>query len=119
MTLHVFFCFPETAGKTLEEVEEMFKSGRPPWKTGVRRDITAKERGNVGADDEKKEPTDEEKAREEQLRQALEESRAQDAGVEDTRVEDTRGEDTRVEDLLANQTRVEERPAWSLHHDHH
>jgi hypothetical protein len=35
MTLHVFFLFPETAGKTLEEVEEMFTQGIPAWKTGV------------------------------------------------------------------------------------
>lgn len=35
MTLHVFFLFPETAGKTLEQVEEMFIEGVPAWKTGV------------------------------------------------------------------------------------
>ncbi|KAI5806989.1 high affinity glucose transporter [Geopyxis carbonaria] len=35
MTLHVFFLFPETAGKTLEQVEEMFIEGGPAWKTGV------------------------------------------------------------------------------------
>lgn len=33
MTIHVFFAFPETAGKTLEEVDEIFTSGVPAWKT--------------------------------------------------------------------------------------
>ncbi|KAJ5445775.1 Major facilitator superfamily domain general substrate transporter [Penicillium cf. griseofulvum] len=36
MTVHVFFAFPETAGKTLEEVETMFTTpGLVPWKTAV------------------------------------------------------------------------------------
>jgi MFS family permease len=35
MTIHVFFMFPETSGKTLEEVEEMFLMGVPAWKTHV------------------------------------------------------------------------------------
>lgn len=36
MTVHVFFCFPETAGKTLEEVETMFTTpGLKPWTTSV------------------------------------------------------------------------------------
>ncbi|KAJ5089299.1 hypothetical protein N7532_007983 [Penicillium argentinense] len=35
MTLHVFFCFPETAGKTLEEVEGLLSSNRPAWRTAV------------------------------------------------------------------------------------
>ncbi|CRG86023.1 High-affinity glucose transporter [Talaromyces islandicus] len=42
MTIHVFFGFPETAGKTLEETEAMFEDpngikyiGTPPWKTHV------------------------------------------------------------------------------------
>ncbi|KAJ5258419.1 hypothetical protein N7524_009975 [Penicillium chrysogenum] len=36
MTVHVFFAFPETAGKTLEEVETMFSTpGLTPWKTAV------------------------------------------------------------------------------------
>ncbi|GAM39429.1 hypothetical protein TCE0_034f10975 [Talaromyces pinophilus] len=42
MTIHVFFGFPETAGKTLEETEAMFEDpngikyiGTPAWKTGV------------------------------------------------------------------------------------
>lgn len=40
MTIHVFFMFPETAGKPLEEVNEMFEDpngpkwiGTPAWKT--------------------------------------------------------------------------------------
>lgn len=42
MFVHVFFLFPETAGKKLEEVEELFASengikyiGVPAWKTRV------------------------------------------------------------------------------------
>ncbi|KAJ5595601.1 uncharacterized protein N7459_001809 [Penicillium hispanicum] len=36
MTVHVFFCFPETAGKTLEDVETMFATpGLKPWNTTV------------------------------------------------------------------------------------
>lgn len=40
MFLHVFFFFPETSGKTLEEVEDIFTDpagikfiGTPAWKT--------------------------------------------------------------------------------------
>lgn len=35
MFVHVFFMFPETAGKTLEEVELIFTDGIPAWKTRV------------------------------------------------------------------------------------
>ncbi|ORY13403.1 high affinity glucose transporter [Clohesyomyces aquaticus] len=35
MAIHVFFMFPETSGKTLEDVEEMFLKGVPAWKTRV------------------------------------------------------------------------------------
>lgn len=46
MTVHIFFAFPETAGKTLEEVDEIFASGVPAWKTrkgcgALARDIEA------------------------------------------------------------------------------
>ena len=44
MFVHVFFMFPETAGKTLEEVEDIFTDpkglrniGTPAWKTKVNR----------------------------------------------------------------------------------
>jgi MFS family permease len=33
MAAHTFLCFPETSGKTLEDIEEMFLSGVPAWKT--------------------------------------------------------------------------------------
>jgi hypothetical protein len=46
MTVHVFFFFPETAGKTLEDVEGMFESGVKPWETKVQyRNIRVVERG--------------------------------------------------------------------------
>lgn len=35
MAVHTFFLFPETAGKTLEDIEEMFMEGIPAWKTKV------------------------------------------------------------------------------------
>jgi hypothetical protein len=37
MSIHVFLVFPETAGKTLEEVESMFAENVPAWKTRVGR----------------------------------------------------------------------------------
>ncbi|KAK3818949.1 MAG: glucose transporter [Benniella sp.] len=33
MTIHVFFMFPETKGRTLEEMDELFNSHVPAWKT--------------------------------------------------------------------------------------
>ena len=48
MTIHVFFCFPETSGKTLEEVEDMFAQNIPAWKTHVTwRKVVAAERGDL------------------------------------------------------------------------
>ncbi|KAH8085473.1 general substrate transporter [Cristinia sonorae] len=40
--IHIFFCFPETAGRTLEEIEEVFAQGHTftAWK--VKRDIGKK-----------------------------------------------------------------------------
>lgn len=35
MTIHVFFLFPETAGKNLEQIEDMFLEGTAAWKTHV------------------------------------------------------------------------------------
>ncbi|OAA66997.1 major facilitator superfamily transporter glucose [Niveomyces insectorum RCEF 264] len=55
MLIHVFFLFPETAGKTLEETTEMFEDptgfpylGTPAWKTKVWYHKAAEEeRGNI------------------------------------------------------------------------
>lgn len=55
MFVHVFFMFPETAGKTLEETEAMFEDpngikylGTPAWKTSKKTSVTVQlERGNV------------------------------------------------------------------------
>ncbi|KAF9354769.1 hypothetical protein BGX26_007393 [Mortierella sp. AD094] len=35
MTIHVFLMFPETKGRTLEEMEELFNSDVPAWKTSA------------------------------------------------------------------------------------
>ena len=55
MFIHVFFVFPETAGKTLEEVESMFTDpngpkyiGTPAWKTKVSTmRVAMQEKGDV------------------------------------------------------------------------
>ncbi|EER40226.1 hypothetical protein HCDG_05623 [Histoplasma capsulatum H143] len=50
MTIHVFLAFPETAGKSLEAVEEIFKSRTPAWKTHVTtKETIAAEHGEVEA----------------------------------------------------------------------
>lgn len=52
MTVHVFFCFPETAGKTLEEVESMFNEpGLRAWKTSVQfQHVRKLEQGTIQSD---------------------------------------------------------------------
>jgi len=54
MFIHVFFMFPETAGKTLEETENMFEDPNGPkyigtlaWKTRVDRHATMLEHGQA------------------------------------------------------------------------
>ena len=48
MAIHAFFMFPETAGKTLEEVEYLFADKVPAWKTRVDfNKIRAFEHGDV------------------------------------------------------------------------
>lgn len=48
MTVHVFFAFPETAGKPLEEVDEIFHKKIPAWRTHVNtKSVIAAERGEV------------------------------------------------------------------------
>jgi hypothetical protein len=52
MAMHTFFLFPETAGKSLEDIEEMFLVGVPAWKTKV--DFSNTRRAeNGGVDPEK------------------------------------------------------------------
>lgn len=52
MALHTFFLFPETAGKTLEDIEEMFMQGTPAWKTRV--DFSNSQRAEQGIIDPEK-----------------------------------------------------------------
>lgn len=33
MTVHIFFMYPETQGKTLEEIDFLFESKVKPWKS--------------------------------------------------------------------------------------
>ncbi|PGH33319.1 hypothetical protein GX50_03872 [[Emmonsia] crescens] len=50
MTIHVFFAFPETAGKSLEAIEEIFLKGTPAWKTHVAtKESIAAEHGDIEA----------------------------------------------------------------------
>ena len=59
MFVHTYFMFPETAGKTLEEIESMFTDpsgpkyvGTPAWKTRTAtRDVVRRERGLVNAEE--------------------------------------------------------------------
>ena len=52
MAIHAFFMFPETSGKTLEDVEEMFLSGVPAWKTRVEYQKVRKAEGGQLGDKE-------------------------------------------------------------------
>jgi hypothetical protein len=62
MLVHAALLFPETAGKTLEEVAAMFEDphgipyiGTPPWRTRVQfHRARALESGRDGGEDEKK-----------------------------------------------------------------
>ncbi|EIN05365.1 general substrate transporter [Punctularia strigosozonata HHB-11173 SS5] len=40
--IHIFFCFPETAGRTLEEVEEIFDQGHVFTAWAIKRDVGKK-----------------------------------------------------------------------------
>ncbi len=60
MFIHVFFLFPETSQKVLEEVEEIFDDstpgsikylGTPAWKTHVDKDTRRLERGEMDAEE--------------------------------------------------------------------
>jgi hypothetical protein len=69
MFIHVFFMFPETAGKSLEQVESMFTDpqgrkwlGTSPWRTAVVKrtlDLDPNEKETSHQQDEK--PSDEER----------------------------------------------------------
>ncbi|TEB26103.1 glucose transporter [Coprinellus micaceus] len=65
--IHVFFMFPETVGRSLEEVEEIFKSGHvfTAWKIGRdvgRKDVAGVVQEREHSDEEKGTATPEEKA---------------------------------------------------------
>lgn len=51
MTFHVFFTYPETAGKSLEEVDYLFNSKVHPWRSpsvgGFTEQLRERERGSV------------------------------------------------------------------------
>lgn len=60
MFIHVFFLFPETASKPLEEVEDIFDDqtpgsikyiGTPAWKTHVDRNARRLERGELSEEE--------------------------------------------------------------------
>ncbi|THH31071.1 hypothetical protein EUX98_g3119 [Antrodiella citrinella] len=40
--IHIFFCFPETAGRTLEEIEEVFNQGHVFTAWNIKRDVGKK-----------------------------------------------------------------------------
>ncbi|KAI1253344.1 hypothetical protein MGN70_005552 [Eutypa lata] len=44
MTVHIFFTYPETAGRTLEEIDLVFDTTIPPWKSGSLATNTFEER---------------------------------------------------------------------------
>lgn len=37
MTIHIFFMYPETVGRSLEEIEYIFESNLPAWRAGEAR----------------------------------------------------------------------------------
>lgn len=56
MALHVFFCFPETAGKTLEEVEGSLKENRAPWRAASnKRDLEDRAIESIQAEEKREE----------------------------------------------------------------
>lgn len=57
MTLHVFFCFPETAGRTLEEVDEVLNTNTPAWRTTVGKRSFGNSTPEASGDESKREVT--------------------------------------------------------------
>jgi hypothetical protein len=59
MTVHVFFTYPETAQKSLEEIDYLFNSDVHPWKSakvgggGFDEQVRERRRGGGSVDDEK------------------------------------------------------------------
>jgi MFS family permease len=51
MAIHTFLCFPETSGKSLEDIETMFLSGVPAWKTKI--EYKRSKRAEAGVLDDK------------------------------------------------------------------
>ncbi|KAK9478302.1 general substrate transporter [Lipomyces japonicus] len=58
MFIHIFFTFPETAKKTLEEIDELFSPNAPPaWRTSVGQSKILNEIIELEKDEQKKKPT--------------------------------------------------------------
>ena len=55
MTFHVFFTYPETARKSLEEMDIVFNTDLKPWETGKLKDRLEELRIQVEEGGEKKE----------------------------------------------------------------
>lgn len=49
MTFHVFFLYPETAGRTLEEIDMVFDTDVKPWRTNLIEDRFEDELDKKGA----------------------------------------------------------------------
>lgn len=66
MTIHAFFFFPETGGKTLEDIEKIFINNIKPWNTKVTyQNVRKMERGEIrtgdklSSDDAERQPVSE------------------------------------------------------------
>ena len=54
MTFHIYFTYPETCGRSLEEIEYIFEANLPPWRSNEARhkfaeDVDAADRTSDGS----------------------------------------------------------------------